>query len=126
MLKNYLYRLYGAIVSRGNIEVERLVFDDQKQRASIEGRLRFYEKSLLAFDEVVLLRDNQIVKLRYAYHYQKADGELIFRYDNAPHFPKIPTYPHHKHTDRKKVEAAQPPDINEVLNEIEQILYEPE
>ena len=125
MLKNYLYRLYNTIVSRGNVEVEFLVFDDQKQRGSTEGRLRFYDRSLLAFDEVVLLRDNQVVKLRYAYHYQKANGELIFRYDNAPHYPKIPTYPHHKHTEFK-IEAAHSPDLNDVLNEIEQILYETE
>jgi len=96
MLKNYLYRLYNTIISRGNIEVEVLVFDDQNRRASIEGRLRFYDESLLAFDEVILVSDKQIVKLRYAYHYQKADGKLVFRYDNAPHHPTIPTYPHHK------------------------------
>jgi hypothetical protein len=122
MLKNYLYRLYNTIISRGNIEVEVLVFDDQNSRASIEGRLRFYDESLLAFDEVILVSDKQIVKLRYAYHYQKVDGKLIFRYDNAPHHPTIPTYPHHKHRDAK-VEAALAPDLSDVLNEIEQIIY---
>ncbi len=122
MLKNYLSRLYNTIVSRGNLEVEVLIFDDQNKRASIEGRLRFYDESLLVFDEVILVSDKQIVKLRYAYHYQKVDAQLIFRYDNAPHHPTIPTYPHHKHRG-VKVEAALAPDLSEVLNEIEQNIY---
>ena len=126
MLKNYLYRLYDTIISRGNIELELLIFDDQsKQRGSIEGRLRFYNGSLLEFDEVVLLRDEQIVKLRYAYHYQSSSGALIFRYDNVPHHPDISTYPHHKHIGLN-VEPAQPPDLSEVLREIELLIYDTE
>ena len=124
MLKNYLYRLYDTIISRGNIELELLVFDDQsRQRGSIEGRLRFYDGSLLEFDEVVLLRDEHIAKLRYAYHYQNSSGELIFRYDNVPHHPDISTYPHHKHIG-STVESAQPPELNEVLGEIERLIYD--
>jgi hypothetical protein len=124
MLKSYLYRLYDTIISRGNIELELLIFDDQsKQRGSIEGRLRFYNSSLLEFDEVVLLRDEQIVKLRYAYHYQSSSGELVFRYDNVPHHPDISTYPHHKHIGLN-VEPARPPDLSEVLREIELLIYD--
>jgi hypothetical protein len=28
---------------------------------------------------------------------QNVAGELLFRYDNAPHFPQLSTAPHHKH-----------------------------
>jgi hypothetical protein len=123
MLKRYLHRLYDTIVSRGYIEVEHLAFDELTDRQGIvEGRLRFHDGSLLDFDEVVLLRDEQIVKLRYAYHYQNQSGEMIFRYDNAPHYPNIPTYPHHKHVG-SDVEAAQVPDLSEVLRQIEQIVF---
>jgi hypothetical protein len=123
MLKRYLHRIYDTIVSRGYVEVERLDFDELTDRQGIvEGRLRFYDGSLLDFDEVVLLRDEQIVKLRYAYHYQTQAGEMIFRYDNAPHYPNIPTYPHHKHVG-SNVEAAQIPDLSEVLRQIEQIVF---
>jgi hypothetical protein len=69
MLKRYLHRLYDTIISRGYVEIEHLAFDELSDRQSIvEGRLRFHDGSLLDFDEVVLLRDEQIVKLRYAYH----------------------------------------------------------
>jgi hypothetical protein len=123
MLKRYLHRLYDTIISRGYVEIEHLAFDELSDRQSIvEGRLRFHDGSLLDFDEVVLLRDEQIVKLRYAYHYQNQSGEMIFRYDNAPHYPNIPTYPHHKHVG-SDVEPAQVPDLSEVLRQIEQIVF---
>ncbi|MCP4610188.1 MAG: hypothetical protein GY845_15875, partial [Planctomycetes bacterium] len=112
-----------TIISRGDVEIESLIFDDQsKLYGSIEGRFRFYDGSLLEFDEVVLLHGEQIVKLRYAYHYQNSNDELIFRYDNVSHHPHISTYPHHKHVGNK-VEPAQIPDLNDVLREIEQLIY---
>jgi hypothetical protein len=118
-----LHRLYDTIISRGYVELERLDFDGLPGRQGIiEGRLRFYDGSLLDFDEVVLLRSDQIVKLRYAYHYQNEAGEVIFRYDNAPHYPNIITYPHHKHMG-SAVEPAQVLDLSEILREIEQIIF---
>jgi hypothetical protein len=69
-----------------------------------------------------LRQEGRLVKLRYAYHYQNADGGLILRYDNAPHHPHIPTHPHHKHQG-PAIEPAQPPDLSEVLREIEQLIY---
>ena len=123
MLKSYLYRLYDTITSRGDITVEFLAFDDySRRRGAIEGKLRFYDGSRLDFDEVVALHDKRIVKLRYAYHYQDAADQVIFRYDNAPHYPHLPTHPHHKHVG-DRVEPAETPDLAEVLQEIDQIIY---
>lgn len=124
MLNQYLHRLYDTIISRGYVEVERLDFDELPGRQGIiEGRLRFHDGSLLDFDEVILLRNGQIVKLRYAYHYQNESGEITFRYDNSPHHPNIITYPHHKHVG-STVEPAQVPDLSEVLREIELLIFE--
>ena len=50
---------------------------------------------------------------------------MIFRYDNAPHHPEVTTHPHHKHT-ATGVEAATPPDLSDVLREIDAHLYPPE
>lgn len=124
MLKRYLQRLYDSILSRGHIEIVALIVDDQSGRqGTIEGQLRFFDGSLLDFDETLIVRDNRIVKLRYAYHYQEESGGLIFRYDNAPHYPNIPTYPHHKHAGAA-VEPAQAPDLSDVLHEIDQMIFE--
>jgi hypothetical protein len=124
MLDRYLHRLYDTIISRGYLEIERLDFDDLPElQGIIEGRLRFPDGSLLDFDEVVIIRNEQLVKLRYAYHYQNESGELIFRYDNAPHYPEIFTCPHHKHVG-SAIEPSQIPDLSDVLREIEQLAFD--
>lgn len=124
MINEYLHRLYDTVVSRGYIEIEQLVFDGKSnQRGSIRGRLKFHDGSLLDFGEVIILRNRQIEKLRYAYHYQDASGAMLFRYDNAPHYPHLLTYPHHKHIG-EDVEPAQLPDLSEVLREIEQMIFD--
>ncbi len=37
----------------------------------------------------------------YSYHWQKKDGSLLIRWDNAPHYKDITTFPHHKHIGNK-------------------------
>jgi hypothetical protein len=124
MVNRYLHRLYDTVVSRGFIEVEQLIFDNRSnRRGTIRGRLKFHDGSLLDFGEVIILQNREIVKLRYAYHYQNASGEVNFRYDNAPHYPNLPTHPHHKHVG-SAVEPAQAPDLSEVLREIELLIFE--
>ena len=120
MLFRYLSRLYDTIHSRGDIEIED--FDAPQPSRSlgrIAGRLRFYDGSLLDFaEEVELSRERQIVKIYYKYHYQRADGSLLFRYDNAPHHPDLPNFPCHVHIE-DRVQPADPPDVQDVLRKID-------
>jgi hypothetical protein len=37
------------------------------------------------------------VERKYSFHWQSRDGELIIRWDNAPHHPELDTFPDHKH-----------------------------
>ena len=84
--------------------------------------MRFPDGSLLEFEEEVRSRGKHgIEKMRYTYHYQRADRTTIFRYDNAAHYRKIKSFPHHKHVGQK-VEAADAPDLHEVLQEIDRLL----
>ncbi|MCL4262367.1 MAG: hypothetical protein KJ069_04100 [Anaerolineae bacterium] len=124
MLNNYLHRLYDTIISRGYVEVEQLAFDNRSnRRGTISGRLKFHDGSLLDFGEVLIVQNRQVGKLRYAYHYQNVSSEVIFRYDNAPHYPNLPTHPHHKHVGSTAVEPSLAPDLSEVLREIEQLIF---
>lgn len=44
----------------------------------------------------------------------------VFRYDNAPHHPEVPTYPHHKHIrDEEKVKQSKEIGLRDALSEIE-------
>ena len=129
-LQRYLNKLYAIIESRREIEVERLFIDESVpgQDGMIEGRLRFWDGSLLEFVEILTTQDLVLIKTDYTYHYQSGEGQLIFRYDNAPHHPEINTYPHHKHgvhprTCGEFIEPALPPHLADVLQEVDQHLY---
>lgn len=55
---------------------------------------------------------------KYAFHWQKNYGELIARWDNAPHFPNLPNFPHHKHLSDSSVEKSYDIPLNDVLQYI--------
>jgi exosome complex RNA-binding protein Rrp42 (RNase PH superfamily) len=78
----------------------------------------FIDNSLLHFRELFVGQKNPLKKT-YTYHYQWEDGTIVFRYDNAPHFPHLPTAPHHKHIGENEVVAANAPNLESVLKEIE-------
>jgi hypothetical protein len=73
-LGRYLERLRDTICSRREIEVEYLRFEEvlADRLGAIEGRLRFYDDSLLEFAETVIEQGIVLVKTNYAYHYQRA------------------------------------------------------
>ena len=85
------------------------------QQGLIGGRIIFENETSLEFVEVVDIE--QEGKLKYRYHYMSKSQSLIFRYDNAPHHPKINSFPPHKHTG-SAVQASQEPDLRSVLLEI--------
>lgn len=121
-LHNYLARIEATICSRGDIVLQDLSIEAESNLIGhIVDRLIFYDGSFLEIEEVVFVADRKVEKLRYSYHYQQGD-RLIFRYDNAPHHPELPTFPHHKHTD-DRVEPCQEPDLQDVLREIDTRLY---
>jgi len=58
----------------------------------------------------------------YSYHLQK-NQKLVRRWDNAPHWPQMKTFPHHLHlTDEKDVRECPEVFIRDVLLEIESII----
>ena len=96
-LSRYLGRLYATIHSRDEIVVEEFELLDQSatggRTSELFVRLRFWDGSLLQVKEALAGRAFAIVKVRYNYHYQRADGSHVFRYDNAPHYPDLPVCP---------------------------------
>ena len=127
-LHHYFARLEDTILSRKEIEVEQILIrknEPEENHGQFLARLSFYDASLLEAAETVRLEDGDIIKDRYSYHYQKSNNDLVFRYDNAPHHPEIETFPHHKHVESDdNVIASQPPDMSEVLVEIDGVLYQ--
>ena len=86
------------------------------ERANLRIRLRFQSGSLLEINEAIIVEEGAIKTLGYRYHLQRAGNELLFRYDNTPHFPDLPSFPHHKHL-HDEVVASSKPDLHDVLQE---------
>lgn len=62
---------------------------------------------------------------KYSFHWQRADGSLIRRWDNAPHHPEISSFPHHVHDgDENHALAHEAVDVFAVLERIEKALAE--
>jgi hypothetical protein len=84
----------------------------------IRASIYFLDGSLLHLREFIDVEYGS-ERYMYAYHYQRSDGVLVFRYDNTPHFPHLSTFPHHKHEGSEAhVVAAAPVDLETVLAEI--------
>ena len=91
------------------------------ERVNLRIRVRFAKGSMLEWNEAVIGEEGHVEHLAYRYHFQDKDNNLIFRYDNTPHFPGLKTFPHHKHLQDKVIDAKRP-SISEVIKEVNEFL----
>lgn len=57
-------------------------------------KITFIDSSILFATDIFISFEN---RRKYSFHWQNVNEELISRWDNAPHFPDISSYPHHQH-----------------------------
>lgn len=57
----------------------------------------------------------------YSFHYQKKDGRLIFRYDNAAHKPQL-SFIDHKHLSNGEIVRSDVPELSVIFSEIMEYL----
>ena len=126
-LRRHLSQVQDLLATREEIVVEQFRSRENLtgRELLIQGRLRFWDGSLLEFSEALIEQGVVLLKTDYSYHYQGSDGTLVFRYDNAPHHRQVATFPHHKHT-TESISEATPPHLVDVLREIDAILYRPD
>lgn len=92
-----------------------------RKRGLFRARVSFWDSSFLTIDEVIDTKLGYPEILRYSYTYLKG-SEHIFRYDNAPHYPELPNFPHHKHVGPNEIpQASEKPTLNQVFKEIEDL-----
>ncbi|PSB17381.1 hypothetical protein C7B61_07195 [filamentous cyanobacterium CCP1] len=122
VLKAYFDEVEQRLLACPNIYVEQFNATIlTPERATLRLRIRFKGKYLLAVSEALLVVDYQITRIDYRYHFQGEKNELIFRYDSTPHFPNLPSFPHHKHLPNAVI-AANQPNIAQVLQEASEIV----
>jgi hypothetical protein len=120
-IEEYLTHVYQLIQNLAEVDAER--YEEQilsVSRGNLRIRLRFSEGALLEISEAIVLVSGDLHWLSYRYHYQDSSETMIFRYDNAPHHPEVPTYPDHKHIGTRVVTSFHP-SIEQVLEEVQAI-----
>ena len=125
LIENYFERIKRLLANSIIIKTYDL---DRENRTATLG---FIRANLILIDESRLyIREFLEVEMdikrgKYSYQYINKKGDLIFRYDNAPHHQKLKlsSFPHHKHDhDENRIIASNSPFLEDVLQEIEQII----
>ena len=117
LLAPYLQDVEVALgaLRNGYVELytEELLTPD---RANLHVRVRYDNGRLLEISEALVVERESLEHLDYRYHCQDRNNELVFRYDSAPHFPNLPSFPYHKHVAGSTLSVVRPA-IGEVLIE---------
>jgi len=96
-------------------------FYTSRETGYVKGEITFIDGSFLVVFQHVRVEEEKLTVTDYRYHYMAAENKLIFRYDNAPHYPRMDTFPHHKHLP-SVVQDATMPSTNDLLAEIDSIV----
>ncbi|MBF0200663.1 MAG: hypothetical protein HQK66_05015 [Desulfamplus sp.] len=97
---------------------ESIIFQEELRagkQAVIKAEIVLVDGSCLIIREYIGSKYG-IEKLSYAYQYHDRDENLIFRYDNAAHKPKL-NFVNHKHSS-SGIEMANPPEMSELVDEV--------
>ena len=117
LIEEYFKKIEADIANCPYIFESRVLKDKRSLYIGIiEGDIYFIDESVLHFIEFVSVKE-KTEKYKYSYHYQDKYGKILFRYDMAPHYKEIETFPHHKHGSSKNVIKASAPSLARVLDE---------
>lgn len=105
----------AKIVASTNIEYIKVLENEGYMR----GTLTLIDGSELRLLQYTKISNGQPVTLRYRFQWQ-TEGKFITRWNNAPHHPKVETFPHHKHVkDEDKPKPSRVANLISVLKDIE-------
>ena len=105
-----------------------------KEHRTVE--LKIVDQATFSFKIRAKITDEFSLQIRYLqdgkfvrYSYQLFTTKAILRWDNAEHFPEIPSFPHHFHDEKgnrhdSKLKGELLPDVQMVLVEVEKYLKE--
>ena len=116
-LSKYLDSVEGTVRNLEGVYVEH--YEEEVltvNRVNLRIRIRFETGHMLEVNESIIGEKDQIIHLGYRYHFQDTKNNMVFRYDNTPHFPELETHPHHKHFPKEVIPFDQP-SISEVIEE---------
>ena len=117
LLSEYLGSIEACVRNLKEVYVER--YEEEfitNARMNLRIRIRSMTGDLLEINEAVIAEEGKVVHLNYRYHFQDNGHNLVFRYDNAPHFRGLKNFPHHKHVLDDVIDTRKP-SICEIIQE---------
>lgn len=114
--------LFELLSKNPYIKNQNIHFEERSPDTGIiKGVITFIDDSSLHLKQFFTIRPEGINILKYGYHCETKEKDLIFRYDNAadPDAESFSTYPSHKHTPNG-IKEANMPTMQQVLDEISQ------
>jgi hypothetical protein len=102
MITAYLQRI-DALLSASplvrDVEIVRRILRDTEFERVLHYRYRVLlaNGDFVEMTERVLEVRQTLAITKYRHHWQDRHGRLIKRWDNAPHYPAINSFPHHLH-----------------------------
>ena len=107
---DYLLHVKSLIVANPQVAQWTVVREEaQGDSGLFRYKLVLRGGSLLELFERFEVLQGNIQVIKYSFHWQHATGELIRRWDNAPHHPELHTAPHHLHDGFKDEVFPHPP-----------------
>ncbi len=113
----YYASVQKAILAAPLVIQMRISFDEiSEEECYIKGEITFNGGYVLHIAEYVVT-EPEFKRLKYRFHFQKSNGQMVVRWDNSPHHPEVESHPDHVHIG-KKVRATHPMDIPQALDAV--------
>jgi hypothetical protein len=102
--RDYYRSVLQLLTTSAVVTGQRIEFDEQDVSvAYLKGTVSLIDGLTLFFAQYVQIEgagSDQINRKKYRYHWQAANGETLYRWDNAPHHPSLTTFPDHARSRR--------------------------
>ena len=102
MINRYLSDLDTFISTNGAVTdvtiIRRDIRDTGMEKTALyRYRLKMNDGSIVELTERIVEEGGRLRMTKYRFHWQDRFGNLVKRWDNAPHHPEIETFPNHLH-----------------------------
>lgn len=123
---DYIARVRTLITLSQVVVSHRIIRETIETRVAVyRYRLTLLDGSLLEASERVVQSGTGVAVTKYSFHWQDSSGNLIARWDTAPHHLSLPTFPHHIHDgDEANIQPHAQVSIADMLAEIDRRLRE--
>lgn len=119
--EDQLRRIEAQLLGTGGVprDEDTIQIDSADLTGSLDIDLVYTSGHLLSVFVAIDVTYGYPLWTTYGFHLQDRNAQSVFRYDNAPHFPDMHTFPDHKHVGSGAVPREHHrPSLADVINEV--------